>query len=434
MTSNAQLQVPHLQTASNEALYQLERTILNHQVQIEGWLRQQWRKTPPLLYSSVDLRNAGFKLAPVDTNLFSAGFNNLNPDFMSLAIQAAQAEFEQIMPGCLRILIIPENHTRNLLYFESLATLQDILIKAGFAARVGSLQEDLTTATEINLPSGKVLTLEPVQRKGNRLGVKNFDACFILLNNDLSTGVPEILADIEQPIYPPVGLGWATRLKSTHFHHYAEVATEFANLIKIDPWLINPLYRQCSHVNFLKREGEECLVAHADELLKAVQAKYDEYDIKQKPFLVIKADAGTYGMGVMSIYSADELNHLNRKRRTHMSTAKGNRPITQVLIQEGVYTVETWQQAVAEPVIYMMGRYVIGGFYRLHAERSASENLNSPGMQFAPLAFVESCNKPEKCDAPDTCTNRFYAYGVIARLALVAAAREQQALKGNQDG
>jgi oxygen-independent coproporphyrinogen-3 oxidase len=30
----------------------------------------------------VDLRNAGFKLAPVDTNLFPAGFNNLNLDLI----------------------------------------------------------------------------------------------------------------------------------------------------------------------------------------------------------------------------------------------------------------------------------------------------------------------------------------------------------------
>jgi glutamate--cysteine ligase len=430
MKSNALSQVPHLKTASNEPLHLLEKNILDHQVQIESWLRQQWRKTPPLLYSSVDLRNAGFKLAPVDTNLFSAGFNNLNPDFMTLAIQAAQAEFEQVMPGCTRILIIPENHTRNLLYFESLATLQDILLKAGYAARIGSLNPEITKPHEIVLPSGKTVLLEPVQRQEDRLGVQDFTACLVLLNNDLSDGVPAILKNIKQPIFPPLGLGWDTRLKSNHFRHYNEVAAEFAQLINIDPWLINPLYRQCDHVNFLKREGEDQLFTHADELLKAIQKKYDEYGIKQPPFLVIKADAGTYGMGVMSIYSADELHHLNRKRRTHMSTAKGNRPITKVLIQEGVYTLETWQQAVAEPVVYMLGRYVIGGFYRLHAGRSSSENLNSPGMQFAPLAFVTACNNPEQCAAPDACPNRFYAYGVIARLALVAAAREQQELKG----
>jgi glutamate--cysteine ligase len=45
-------------------------------------------------------------------------------------------------------------------------------------------------------------------------------------------------------------------------------------------------------------------------------------------------------------------------------------------------------------------------------------------MHFEPLAFVESCNNPDCDRAPDADPNRFYAYGVIARLALLAAARE----------
>jgi len=420
--------IPQLQTIE-APLHQLEKQLLSQQVEIESWLRHQWRKTPPLLYSSVDLRNSGFKLAPIDTNLFSAGFNNLNPDFLPMAIQAAQTELEQLRVGCLRILIISEDHTRNMLYFESLATLQEILLKAGFAAHLGSLREDLTEPQELKLPSGRTIYLEPVQRAGNKIGVGDFTACLILLNNDLSSGIPPILQNLDQLVCPPLELGWATRLKSNHFRHYDAVANEFAELINIDPWLINPYFRQCDHVDFLKREGEEQLVKHTEDLLQAIQKKYDQYGIKQKPFVVIKADAGTYGMGVMSVFSADELRHLNRKKRTHMSTAKGNRPITQVLLQEGVYTIEQWQEATAEPVVYMLGRCVIGGFYRLHAGRSDSENLNSPGMQFAPLAFTKACNNPEQCAEPNACTNRLYSYGVIARLALVAAAREQAELK-----
>jgi glutamate--cysteine ligase len=45
-------------------------------------------------------------------------------------------------------------------------------------------------------------------------------------------------------------------------------------------------------------------------------------------------------------------------------------------------------------------------------------------MHFEPLAFVESCITPCKESEPDAQPNRFYAYGVIARLALLAAARE----------
>ena len=102
------------------------------------------------------------------------------------------------------------------------------------------------------------------------------------------------------------------------------------------------------------------------------------------------------------------------------------------MVQEGVYTFETLgpEQAVAEPVVYMVDRFVVGGFYRLHEARGIDENLNAPGMQFQSLAFAECCTNPDGTLAPDSGPNRFYAYGVVARLALLAAARELQEAPG----
>ena len=60
----------------------------------------------------------------------------------------------------------------------------------------------------------------------------------------------------------------------------------------------------------------------------------------------------------------------------------------------------------------------------MHAGRSNTENLNAPGAQFRQLAFNNACNCPEPDEAPDAEPNKFYAYGVVARLALLAAARE----------
>jgi glutamate--cysteine ligase len=100
-----------------------------------------------------------------------------------------------------------------------------------------------------------------------------------------------------------------------------------------------------------------------------------------------------------------------------------------VIIQEGVPTRETVPEATAEPVVYMIDRYVVGGFYRINQERGIDENLNAPGMRFVPLAqcapFDASCNLPETSADAGTCApNRFYSYGVVARLALAAAAIE----------
>ena len=99
-------------------------------------------------------------------------------------------------------------------------------------------------------------------------------------------------------------------------------------------------------------------------------------------------------------------------------------PVTEVIIQEGVQTFETVDDNVAEPVIYMIDRYVVGGFYRVNSARGRDENLNAPGMHFKPLAFETGCLYPDCGQAPDAPPNRFYAYGVVGRLALLAASVE----------
>ncbi len=419
--------IPYISTPLNAPLHQLEERLLVQQVAIERWFREQWQKAPSLFYSSVDLRNAGFKLAPVDTNLFPAGFNNLNPEFMPLYVQAVQAGIEKICPLASQILLIPENHTGHMFYFENVAALVEILTRAGFAVRIGSLLENLKTAKEIALPSGKTIRIEPLTRRGNRLYIDDFTPCLILLNNDLSSGVPALLQNLEQKVFPPLSLGWETRSKTTHFQYYAEISETFAQHIGIDPWLIAPYFRSCSAVNFMTGEGQEALMAQVDSLFQAIEQKYAEYGISDPPFVVIKADAGTYGMAVMMIKNKNELLNLNRKQRQSMANTKGGKPVTQVLLQEGVYSFETWgeKQSVAEPVVYMIGNHVVGGFYRVHAEKDVDENLNAPGMNFEPLAFDNACNNP--CQPPESGANRFYAYGVIARLALLAAVKELEA-------
>lgn len=426
MALNKIVSVPHLTTALTGPFQKLERLMLDNQIAIEAWFRNAWRETQVPFYASVDLRNAGFKIAPVDTNLFPAGFNNLNPAFEALCIHAIQMAVESIETPVDKILIIPENHTRNLFYMENIANLQSMIEKAGFEVRIGSLMPDLDEPIRIDLESSHSVLLEPVKRDQDRILVGDFNPDLILLNNDLATGKPEILEGVEQVITPPTGLGWSSRLKSDHFKYYQRVTQEFSDLIDIDPWLIDPMFRNCGEVDFMKREGVDCLSKNVDSLLAAIQSKYDEHGVNCEPFVMVKADAGTYGMGVMTIRSSEQIAALNRKERTKMATTKEGKKVSQVIIQEGVYTNETWgeEETVAEPVVYMLGHQVVGGFYRVHSKRSASQNLNAPGMRFEPLAFDDCCISPDSSQEPDCHQNRFYTYGVIARLALLAAARE----------
>lgn len=90
--------VPHLITALTGPINELEQRILESMPAIERWFRLEWMEHTPTFYSAVDLRNAGFKLAPVDTNLFPVGFNTLTPEMLPLAVQAGMAAIEKICP------------------------------------------------------------------------------------------------------------------------------------------------------------------------------------------------------------------------------------------------------------------------------------------------------------------------------------------------
>ncbi|QZA81338.1 glutamate--cysteine ligase [Deefgea piscis] len=418
------MSVPHLTTALTGPLLDLERKILAAQPEIEHWFRNQWQEHTPPFYGSVDLRNAAYKLAPVDMNLFPGGFNNLNPDFHPLAVQAAMTALEGYCPDARRVLLIPENHTRNQFYLQNVAALSKILRQAGMVVRIGSLNPEITTATTLELPDGSTMVQEPVIRTGNRVGLADFDPCVVLLNNDLSAGIPSILVNIEQTLLPPLHAGWSTRTKTQHFTAYDRVVNDFAQLIGIDPWVVNPYFDHVDGLDFQSREGEEKLAATVDQMIQKIALKYAEHGIEQTPFVIVKANAGTYGMGIMSVKSGEELIGLNRKQRNKMSVIKEGLQVHDVIVQEGVPTMEIVDDGVAEPVVYMLDRFVIGGFYRVHTGRGIDENLNAPGMHFKPLAFATPLTTPDCDGSPDCEANRFYAYGVVARLALLAASLE----------
>ncbi|GAB3431993.1 glutamate--cysteine ligase [Giesbergeria sinuosa] len=427
--------VPHLITALTGPINELEQRIIDSMPATERWFRLEWMEHTPPFYTSVDIRNAGFKLAPVDTNLFPGGWNHLTPEMLPLAVQAAMAAIEKICPEARNLLIVPENHTRNSFYLSNLAQLQRIFNMAGLHVRIGSISPDVKKPLVMDLPNGESITLEPLLRERGRIGLKNFDPCTILLNNDLSAGVPGILEDLHaQYLLPPLHAGWSVRRKSKHFRSYEEVTKRFGKVLGIDPWLINPLFGKCSDVDLTSSTGLEQLQTQVDTLLGKIRRKYKEYGINEKPFVVVKADNGTHGMGVMTVRDAKELAALQPQTLASMAVSKDGQTVHDALIQEGVLTQERVHEAVAEPVVYMVDRYVVGGFYRIHADRGSDENLNAPGAGFVPLAFHHSTQLPQPGARPGaSAPNRFYMYGVVARLAMLAASYELEATDPNAE-
>jgi len=413
--------VPHLITSLNGPINELEQRILESMPAIERWFRLEWMEHTPPFYCSVDLRNAGFKLAPVDTDLFPARFNNLTPEMLPLAVQAAMAAIEKICPEAKNLLLIPEPHTRNTFYLASVQRLVAVFTQAGLNVRLGALDPAVKQPLKLALAEGGELVLEPLLRTRGRLGLKNFDPCTILLNTELAQGVPKELQGLhEQYLLPPPHAGWTVRRKSQHLRSYEELAKKFAKLLGMDPWLITPMHALCGEVDMADRHGVDCVRGHVETLLAKIKRKYKEYGINERPFVVVKPDRGGGGMGILTVRDVKDLDALAAAAETPRADA--------LIVQEGVPTYERMNDAVAEPVVYMIDRYVVGGFYRVHAERGIDENLAAPGSRYVPLAFASSAQLPRRGEKPGaSAPNRFYMYGVVGRLAMVAASYELEA-------
>ncbi len=219
------MKFPQIHSDYAAHLHHFEQVILQNHHKIETWFRQQWKQHTPPFYGSVDIRNAGYKMASIDMNLFPGGFNNLNPNFIPLATIAAQDAVERACETAKSVLLIPENHTRNTFYLQNVYALATILRNAGFEVRIGSFNPELTEPTTFETALGNTLLIEPLLRTRERIHLADgFSPCFILLNNDLSGGVPDILQGVSQTILPPLHGGWTTRGKKHHFEAYNQVA------------------------------------------------------------------------------------------------------------------------------------------------------------------------------------------------------------------
>jgi glutamate--cysteine ligase len=107
-----------------------------------------------------------------------------------------------------------------------------------------------------------------------------------------------------------------------------------------------------------------------------------------------------------------------------MSTGKGNTSVQNLLIQEGVPTMDRVGSFVAEPVIYLVNNQAIGGFFRINEEKGDNENLNSNGMKFSKLCFHEKLGYSNLA-APDLpIEDLFELYKLIGELASIASGRE----------
>jgi len=409
----------------------LVKRIVAKQDILEDWYAKQNRLAPAPPYTSIDLRDSGFKVSPVDSNIFPAGFNNICTDDWGLAAST----FERVLTAANggrrpnRLLIVPENHTTNLFYFENLWALREILTVARFEVVLGHLNPALEPnlpqgCTSVKTASGRTIVLEKIHREGDLLRTERtaFEAGdLVLLNNDLSNGVPPVLEGLAQTLAPSPSLGWHSRLKSEHLRHYTALATEFASILEVDPWLLTTRFASVSKLSFESGEGLDRLAASVDEVLSQVRADYRERGIGKEPVVFVKDNSGTYGRSILTARSGQEILQLNRREKNKMNVSKGGELVDSVIVMEGIPTDMREDDQTAEPVIYLAGYDPIGGFLRLNPNRDADGNLNSPGAHFKPLCFANLFRSPNRDNVILE-----HLYGALGRLSTLANGREMQ--------
>ena len=112
-----------------EFLNEINEKITEQSAEIQSWIEQHSDKVLVPLYTSVDLRVSAYKIAPVDTNVFPAGFNNLSEYCRIRTANLFKQHFSIKYPKVSKILIVPELNTRNPYYWENIDVIQSILEK-----------------------------------------------------------------------------------------------------------------------------------------------------------------------------------------------------------------------------------------------------------------------------------------------------------------
>ncbi len=411
----------------------LTQKVLDRQKEIYKWIRNSecMRELP--LYSSVDIRDSGFKMAVVDTNLFPAGFNNIcSHGIAGATLFIKKAISKRVSPG-KDILIIAEEHTRNTWYLENIRVLKEIIELAGYNVTIATFLTvqpnfcENANAVELLTATGKPIKIYCFKKilAEIKTGNRKFD--LIILNNDLTSGVPDILRESDIPIYPSLQAGWHVRSKFEHFKHNYGLIEQFSKIIDVDPWLLTCLDDVVRDININDEADRMRMMGHVEKLFEKIEKKYNEYDIKEKPYIILKSDSGTYGMGVVPIENPKDILNLNRKNRNNLFKGKSAKITDRYILQEGISTKYHINQEISEVCIYQIDNNLIGGFYRSHGAKTNRDNLNSKGMNFKTMC--PHLRKYGDCGVHHD-MNIFDVYRLLGRIAGIAAHHEVLHLEG----
>lgn len=398
----------------------LHRQTIKNLDKICSWYSKKTESLAAPIYSSYDIRDSGYKITNVDANIFPAGFNNICPTDKdsSVAIFDKYLKMHYSKP-IKNILLVTEEHTNNPYYWENIYTINKIATESGRQVKI-AFAKKIDQPLIMESLTGNKITVESAEFDSPLF--KNFNPDLIINNNDFSEAHEEWAVKMTYPMNPPRELGWYQRKKSAYFKFYNQMVNEFSEVAGTDPFFMRVETDVFSHFDINDEKSRNELADKVDEFIEKLAVDYSRRKIDQKPFVFVKNNAGTYGLAVIRVGSGKEVRDWTYKSRKKMKAAKGGRDVEEVIIQEGVPSIVQADGASAEPVIYMIGCELAGGFLRTHAEKSATESLNSPGAIYKKLCVSDLVDKAEGCPMENV-------YGWTAKLGLLAIGLEAQEMK-----
>lgn len=400
---------------------ELEQFFCKNLNTVNDWIDKEQSRLPQPLTSSVDIRESKRKYAPVDHNMYPAGFNNLCSKDLLRCSDIFAEKFKSVKPGLVKVGLLPESHTKNKYYLDHLYRLKAAIEMAEkevvlFSPDPKLFEEAQSDVVELESFSGFKLQVHRAKIVANEFvhasTEKSLGLETIVLNNDQSVPLDVDWKNLKTPVFPTPFAGWYQRQKIHHFKHYREIANRFCKNFEINPDLIQAHFSFVEHVDFSTKEGLDVIAGEVDRLLAT---------LPESSSVFVKASQGTYGMGISVVSSGEEIIHMNRKVRNKMDIGKGNLKFTSVLIQEGVETMLKYDEAPAEVTIYLVDGKSAGGFMRTNPLKGTQANLNAQGMIYQKLCLSDV---KQDCDH----TIKEAVYSVIARLSVLAASYEMKEL------
>jgi glutamate--cysteine ligase len=170
----------------------IHEKLIQHREKAIAWFKKKREGNAYPIYTSVDIRDASYKIAPVDANIYPAGFNNICPVDRERAPEIVQDYLDSHYGQEFKnIVLLSEEHTSNSYYWENIKALKLMIEGAGREVRV-AVPRDLESTVSVKAASGDVVMVHSAHREGNKIVLSNkFTPDLIISNNDFSIAYEE---------------------------------------------------------------------------------------------------------------------------------------------------------------------------------------------------------------------------------------------------